>query len=155
MIIRGFFYIRKQRDDGRGAHKCSCKKIPEKHVWQHEPFCQSTPPDRKQIQVSVTGQTRAVSTPLLSLLRPKTEVRSQVNIPPSRCLQHASGQTRRDLRVPLISRCLGLCPSPVLELLPQLSAQFRLSRANQWDISARWESHFLKKKGEKNRPDSQ
>lgn len=97
---------------------------------------------------AVTGQTRPLSTPLLSLLRPKTEVRSQVNIPPSRCLQHASGQTRRDLRVPLISRCLGLCPSPSLELLSQLSAQFRLSRANQRDILARWESHFLKK-GEK------
>lgn len=96
-----------------------------------------------------TGQTRPLSTPLLSLLQPKREARSQVNIPPSRCLQHASGQTRWDLQVQLISRCLGLCPSPALELLPQLSAQFRQSWANQWDISARWESHFWRR-GEKN-----
>lgn len=97
---------------------------------------------------AVTGQTRPLSTPLLSLLRPKTEVWSQVNIPPSRCLQHASGQTRRDLRVPLIFRCLWLCPSPALELLPQLLAQFRLSRANQRDISAKGESHFWRGGGE-------
>lgn len=34
------------------------------------------------------------ASPLLSVLQPKTEVRSQVNIPPSRCLQHASGRDK-------------------------------------------------------------
>lgn len=46
-----FFNIRKYWEDRRGAHRRFCKKIPEKHVWQHEPFCQSTSPDKKQIQV--------------------------------------------------------------------------------------------------------
>ena len=45
--------------------------------------------------------------PLPSVLQPKTEVRSQVNIPPSRCLQQASGPRQDQTCDSLSPRCLG------------------------------------------------
>lgn len=148
-----FFYIRKTGRIGEVHTNALARRYQKNMFGSMNCFVKAhllTENKSRFCRSAVTSQTWALSTPLLSLLRPKTEVRSQVNIPPSRCLQHASGQTRRDLRVPLISRCLRLSPSPSMELLPQLSAQFRLSQANQRDISARWESHFLKK-GKKKR----
>lgn len=83
------------------------------------------------------AQDLKTSPPLLSVLQPKTEVRSQVNIPPSRCLQRASGQDKtRPAMTPYLHTPRALPPAPTPQLLSfnKLSAQLnRQSKAN--DIS--------------------
>ncbi len=82
--------------------------------------------------------------PLPSVLQPKTEVRSQVNIPPSRCLQHASGRDKtRPATPPYLQTPWArpiLAPEPL-----QTVSRVKLSGRNQWHISPRWKTIFFGK----------
>lgn len=83
--------------------------------------------------------TRSEGLPLLSVLQPQTEVRSQVNIPPSRCLQHASGRGKtRPATPPYLQMPLAL---PILAPEPlQTVSRVQLSGPIPWHISTRWKT---------------
>lgn len=88
------------------------------------------------------------ASPLLSVLQPKTEVRSQVNIPPSRCLQHASGRdkTRPATPPPHLPYLQTPRALPILarELLQTVSKSLTV-RAKPMTHLTQVEDHFSKK----------